>query len=415
MKKNNKETKNTSARKKIIPALAMLTTSALMLSSTTYAWFTLNKEVEVTGLQMQATAGQSLEISLGALSLNADNEIVNSQGTPGKNDISWKRSIAVGDYYSKVGLLKPVSSNKATTLYKVDEDNIYAGGREVEESAGVEAASGTDTTSLILRETRTAENNVLATDNDHSGYYVDIPMWIRTSVTKEGGTDVDCTVTIRDPNGDNGSNLVNAVRVAVIPVAASNNMESINSLALTGTHEESPANAETGTLAIYGSSGTQIETKTGEVPNVENSGIGTTIFGLSSVVYRYGNVISGVGENKNTYGTCDKGTATIIKAATDEDVAKTPVHTVFNLQSATKDDYSVEAFIVRIWIEGESIYCNDATADQDWDIDLHFAICEDGTHTNGNGTGEKADDFDNDYNALAENSTIYVKQTPEEP
>lgn len=41
MKTNEK--KNTSAKKKLIPAVAMLTTSAVMLSTATYAWFTLSK------------------------------------------------------------------------------------------------------------------------------------------------------------------------------------------------------------------------------------------------------------------------------------------------------------------------------------------------------------------------------------
>ena len=63
MKTNEK--KNTSAKKKLIPAVAMLTTSAVMLSTATYAWFTMSREVEVTGLQMSATASDALEISLG--------------------------------------------------------------------------------------------------------------------------------------------------------------------------------------------------------------------------------------------------------------------------------------------------------------------------------------------------------------
>lgn len=55
MKTNEK--KNTSAKKKLIPAVAMLTTSAVMLSTATYAWFTLSKTAEVTGLNLAATAG----------------------------------------------------------------------------------------------------------------------------------------------------------------------------------------------------------------------------------------------------------------------------------------------------------------------------------------------------------------------
>ena len=39
---------NHSARKKLIPAIAMLTVSAMTLASSTYAWFTMSREVEVT-------------------------------------------------------------------------------------------------------------------------------------------------------------------------------------------------------------------------------------------------------------------------------------------------------------------------------------------------------------------------------
>ena len=53
MKAKTNENKNKhSARKKLIPAVAMLTTSAIMLSTATYAWFTMNKEVEVTGINL---------------------------------------------------------------------------------------------------------------------------------------------------------------------------------------------------------------------------------------------------------------------------------------------------------------------------------------------------------------------------
>ena len=65
MKRNNAQ--NTSAKKKLIPAVAMFTASAVMLSTATYAWFTMNKNAKVTGLNMTATAGGSIEISLGQL------------------------------------------------------------------------------------------------------------------------------------------------------------------------------------------------------------------------------------------------------------------------------------------------------------------------------------------------------------
>lgn len=60
MKTNN--TKKNSATKKLIPAVSMLTVSAMMLSTATYAWFTMNKTVQVTGMQMQTKVSGNLLI-----------------------------------------------------------------------------------------------------------------------------------------------------------------------------------------------------------------------------------------------------------------------------------------------------------------------------------------------------------------
>jgi hypothetical protein len=78
MKKNAK--KNSKARK-LLPALAMLTVSAISLSSATYAWFTMNKEVTVTGMSMRTKVSENLLISpdtLTSTAINADNTFNNS-------------------------------------------------------------------------------------------------------------------------------------------------------------------------------------------------------------------------------------------------------------------------------------------------------------------------------------------------
>ncbi len=55
--------KKTSAKKKLLPAIGMLAISGAMLASSTYAWFTMNKEVQVSGLQMKTKVGSNLLIS----------------------------------------------------------------------------------------------------------------------------------------------------------------------------------------------------------------------------------------------------------------------------------------------------------------------------------------------------------------
>jgi hypothetical protein len=60
MNKNTK--KNTSARKKLIPAIGMLMISGSMLATSTYAWFTMNKTVTVTGMEMKTKVSGNLLI-----------------------------------------------------------------------------------------------------------------------------------------------------------------------------------------------------------------------------------------------------------------------------------------------------------------------------------------------------------------
>lgn len=78
MKKTNK--KNSKMRK-LLPAFAMLTVSAISLSSATYAWFTMNREVSVTGMSMRTKVSENLLIAddtIGSTAVKADNLFNNS-------------------------------------------------------------------------------------------------------------------------------------------------------------------------------------------------------------------------------------------------------------------------------------------------------------------------------------------------
>ena len=57
--------KSSSIKRKLIPATAMLVASAMALASSTYAWFTMSREVEVQNIQMVATVPEDIQISLG--------------------------------------------------------------------------------------------------------------------------------------------------------------------------------------------------------------------------------------------------------------------------------------------------------------------------------------------------------------
>ena len=337
MKRNNAQ--NSSAKKKLIPAVAMFTASAVMLSTATYAWFTMNRDVQVDGLQMTATTSSSLEISLGEL---GDDAIT----TPADTSTTWTKKIAVSDFYNTIGKLKPASSTDGNSLYMIkDENGIYAGGTKVEENADVVAVDTTKTATLTPGKT----TKITQTENN-SGYYIDVPMWIRSSNKEE--SEVYCTVTIVDgENGDDtdsGKELMKAVRVAVIPVAS------------TTTAQNIPKSGDSNAL---------VTNKVGT----------TTVFGLDSETYNNA-VLNAVGKyNAST------GTAGNIAKANDNDDNRTKVENtdVFTLPAATETTYGVESFIVRVWLEGESTSCNDLTANQDWNINFDFSL-DKKTATTGN-------------------------------
>lgn len=65
-----KTTKKRRGFSKLIPAACMLLISATTLVSSTYAWFTMNKEVSVTGMEVKTKVGSNLLIS--TTNLDAD-------------------------------------------------------------------------------------------------------------------------------------------------------------------------------------------------------------------------------------------------------------------------------------------------------------------------------------------------------
>lgn len=368
MKNNNK--KKGSTAKKLMPAAMMLAVSASMLGTSTYAWFTMNKTVEVKGLQMSATASSGLEISLGAWGTAQDTNAI-SVNSPTKNDISWKRQILVSDYYKQVGMLKPASSDDALDIFKVPEAKVYAGGHAVESDAVISTATQADSVSLVLQDIAD-KTNALATVDDAGtdGYYIDIPMWIRTSNQEANGTTVYATVTITDPDASNGSELIKAARVAIIPTAQ--------------------ASAE-GALAVgYASSSYGASSDTPAAVTAldasPNASAAASIFGLEA-----SNVTAAMdsttAQSWPTYhskvikaaGTYDSGAssstmgATTIHAARGAAATQVNATNVFTIPAATKDDYGRVGFVARVWLEGESIYCEDATANQDWNIDFFFS------------------------------------------
>lgn len=318
MKTNEK--KNTSAKKKLIPAVAMLTTSAVMLSTATYAWFTMSREVEVTGIKLTATTPQTIEISLGKATTGNTLTAGQEATAPGADETLWSHTAAMGSVYKDFGKLIPASSvNGFDMFYTV---KATENGKKVSDVDNPFNKATTAAGWEFQDDGKSSEKGdaVTAVDKEGSGYYLDIPVWFRTTSTS--AVNLGLEVEIKNSSDDDTKSvLYKAARVAILPE----------------TKSAQKVFSETG--AKYYKDGKAVATA------------GATL------AASYGDVSAA------TEATVTGGKVTNPDAATQ--VATVTASTGTGYGGAVK-------YYIRVWLEGEDEACWNANAGQDFVINLKF-------------------------------------------
>lgn len=317
MKTNEK--KNTSAKKKLIPAVAMLTTSAVMLSTATYAWFTMSREVEVTGIKLTATTPQTIEISLGQATTS--NTLTHGvEATAPNSDDMWTHTAATGSVYQDFGKLIPVSSVDGFNMFYTEK--ATENGKKVSDVPNPFTKAETAVGWEFKEGGKSAETGAVvnAAENDGSGYYLDIPVWFRTTSTD--AVTLGLEVEIKNSSDDDTKAvLYKAARVAILPE----------------TKSAQKVFSETG--AKYYKDGKAVATA------------GATL------AASYGDVSAA------TEATVTGGKVTNPDATTQ--VATVTASTGTGYGGAVK-------YYIRVWLEGEDEACWNANAGQDFVINLKF-------------------------------------------
>lgn len=347
MKTRSNENNKNSVAKKIIPAVGMLALSATMLSTSTYAWFTMNKEVEMTGLSMTAAVGEGMEIALAEV--DGTTITAPSLTTPAddKSD-SWGSAVVVGDYYEKIGLLNPASSVDGVNLY--DATDATNGGKKASNFKSIDFTNNDNIATATARTTLVTDKAVTA-DEDSVGYCVDIPVHLRTnkksgSGAKENG-DIYCKINIT-PNsksaegsalGTDVDTLYKAIRVAFIP-------------------------------------------------KTEGTDSVTNIFAVDSDCYGGDKVaVSGISTKTASTNLINSTDSTFVVNAS-EFAKGIGVDSGLNIPLADgAGQYGHLDFTVRVWLEGESTSCYNDKSGQSWNIDLAFSLGEFDTATTSEGVG----------------------------
>lgn len=395
-----KEKKKNSVAKKLIPATSMLLVSATMLATSTYAWFTMSKEVTVNNIQMTATVPEDIQISLGEIDNHSETVTLgknagylkdSSGAAVPTKDWDWSNSADISHYY-RFGSLIPASSNNGNNIFFTPDASgvgrTMKDGAHYYQAANGLTAYGTGTGAAVSNnDDASAKAHIVTgsadtwktgssdsyskstawnTTND-DGYYIDIPVWLRT--TSLNTQDIYVTGYVLDKTAETNDDsdtddLYKAVRVAVLGTETVT-ANSTTAGAGTGCLVLKDANVTFANLstATFYANKPDMTSEFGVLDSDNYSATGTS--NKSGIAGLTGRMTNNDGK---IYGMSDT-TPTLTEITYNDGDDK--VCTLPAAQSSTTFGIPVK-LIIRVWLEGEDGNCWNENAGQDWNIALKF-------------------------------------------
>lgn len=329
----NKKTKQSRRRKKLFLAILMILFTGVLLTTSTYAWFTANRTVTVENIDVTVAAMNGLQISVDA---------VNWKPTITNEDILGAKT---GDYATAANQI-PAGENSApvSTVGAVDGTtgymNMYAG--------AIETADG----QYILTTEKSVETN------GETGKFVVFDLFFSTtSKTQIYLTNASNVVYSKGPSG-----LENAARIAFVKqgnVAAGAGYEAAQALKAAGT--ETPIiwepNYDTHTEAA--------------VQNAFNTyGITTQTTGATELDYV--GVKAPIGADlKMAVNSKDENYFTAVNPT-----IQTPTSgiTAQSFQPVFELDAGITKYRIYMWIEGQDVDCENNASGGSISYNLQFSM-----------------------------------------
>ncbi|MBO4934899.1 MAG: hypothetical protein J5441_07030 [Clostridia bacterium] len=184
--------------KRLIPALAMLLVSAILLGTSTFAWFSMNNQVTATGMKVQAVAEGGIEIRYNVLATGTDDNTAYSY----TDDAGMTTATA----------LRPTSTAATGTASAITSKWLHASAASTDATTA-KAGTYVDLTAAAGWSDGVISNNP-ATDLD-GNYYVVKEFNIRS--TSDAALAKNLRVKAVDVTGStNSPDLDKALRVAII-------------------------------------------------------------------------------------------------------------------------------------------------------------------------------------------------------
>ena len=295
-----------------------------------YAWFTMNKEVSVTGMQLNTKVSDNLLISTDELTSTAI-----------KGDDTFYNSLI----QTAGGLIEPVSTVNAENFYYTAGTNVRGNGDAM-----------TDNYALYNPDSRLDFANAYALSGDDATNVVGYVDYVYQLKAINGSVDSQIRLTKLDLNyGGADNNSQKAYRVAIFAQDLGYK---------TGD--------DTGKANTHAAISTLVDPV---------SGVGTstlkTIFTPASAA-NFTEQSAGSGTYKAVSGTTTLGNVTYYNGSNFGS-------TYFSLDVGTNRTQYYKV-IVRVWLEGEDTTCNNATfmdLTDKWSLDMKWEMTADSTATSG--------------------------------
>jgi hypothetical protein len=356
MKANTKNKKNKSPMRKLLPAAGSLMISAAMLSTSTYAWFTMNKTVEVTGMEVKAHAEEGLLIN--------EVKAANSQ--------TWDDAATAG---STTFALRPASTSNLTNWWHANSKKSHeeAGQDELVDTvqisdgvyyANVSASNTTDISdyTAVYDEASTTETNY-ATGNTKAETHVYF------NDASFGTNKKDTTHTTPDTYYDDGEGFY----VKYTYYLKSSGDQDLDITDLKAAVKAAQKSGDTGdTTALMASLRVGIEVPASNASNAARAGFGI-----------FAPVTNATASYKVTGAADGSSPATVapVTGTTDSFTTLTSLNIVTEGTPATitipdVNDAGIPVYVY-VWFEGEDGSCtsdNLQTILSTYDIDVKFSV-----------------------------------------
>jgi len=413
-------------RKRIMANTILMGTafSIMLLALGSMAWFANNKDVNSDGIQILLEVPQQIQISPGRtqdtvlndvndlLVLDEDQSVQEPRNRETGEVYDWAELIEIGKYY-RFGRLFPASSDSGEViLFTPDAAET---GRDLKEDARFFRADGgktdADLKAVLGRTTNGSDDadGLMATvhafrnaseknlteywagyrgsvswyDTNDDGYYLDIPVWIRTTYPVSVSLKVDGYITPKDaeivPENENGAGaeaLYKAVRVALLKevrdggnvslkpavdneILAGDNYMARNIIALRNSdHFDSEAEP-----TVDSKNYTITRDTAGNIRDAQYYALRASAPDelVQAPYYR----------GYNVYGR----KWIINDSSVPEEVDDPRAITVIGPANVNEWSDS-KKLIIRIWLDGDDKDCWNETAGQDWKISLRFTVME---------------------------------------